>query len=243
MERSMWQPTTFEQVFRASIEAIGGITATDNITSIAATADCTSPRGGYITEIQSMRDDRLMFTQLWPEHPPLIAYLNGQYAWMHDPATGAVEVLDPISASIIRAHEFQILPIVMASRYCNIRLVGQKEIAGICCDVVGMSGELGQPCRAYFSRTSHLLVGMTLTDPRRGEQAEVQVIIDQWAMLEGVRLPSKVIASDTAGDFVLNFHTIRLNTVDPAIFAVPAEILDDAEYAVSEIEKGAHRDD
>ena len=239
----MGQPTTFEQVFTASIEAMGGTAAIEKIASITATAHCTSPRGGYITELQSMRGDRLMFTQLWPEHPPLIACLNGQYAWVRYAATGAVELLDPISASIIRAHEFQFLPIVMASRYNNIRLIGQKEIAGICCDVVGMTDELGQPSRAYFSRTSHLWVGMTLTDPRRGEQAEVQVIIDQWAMLEGVRLPSKVIASDSAGDFVLNFHTIRLNTVDPAIFAVPAEILDGAEYAVSEIEKGAYRDD
>ena len=239
----MWQPTTFEQVFRASIEAMGGAAALDKIASIVAAAHCTSPRGGYITEIQSMRGDRLMFTQLWPEHPPLVACLNGQYAWARDTVTGAVEPLDPISASIIRAHEFQILPLVMASRYCDFALAGQKEIAGRCCDVVAMTDQLGQPCQAYFSRASHLWIGMALTDPRRREQAEVQVIIEQWAMVGGVRLPSKIIASDSAGDFVLNFHTIRLNVVDPAIFAVPAEMLDGAEYAVSEIEKGAHRDD
>src|SRR5262245_12251322 len=143
MEQRVWQPTTFKQIFAASIEAIGGVAAIDGILSIAATAHCTSPRGGYITEILSMRHDRLMFTQLWPEHPPLVAYLNGRYAWACDRATGAVEPLDPISASIIRAHEFQLLPIVMASRYSNIGLAGQKEISGICCDIVGMNDELG----------------------------------------------------------------------------------------------------
>jgi len=221
----MWQPTTSAQIFRAAIEAIGGA-AVENITSIAATAHCTSPRGGYITEIQSMRSDRLMFTQLWPEHPPLVAYLNGQYAWAHDSATGAVEPLDPINASIIRAHDFQMLPIVMASRYSNNALAGQMEVAGMDCDVIRMIDQLGHPCWAYFSRASHVWVGMTLTDPRRGEAAEVQVVIDRWAAVGPVRLPSKVIASDAAGEFVLNFHTIRLNTVDPSIFAVPAEILD-----------------
>jgi hypothetical protein len=225
MEQPVWQPTTFEQVFTASIEAIGGPAAIDGIVSIAATAHCTSPRGGYITEILSMRNDRLMFTQLWPEHPPLVAYLNGHYAWACDPASGTVEPLDSISASIIRAHEFQLLPIVMASRYCNIALAGQKEISGICCDVVRMTDELGHPRWAFFSRASHLWMGMTLTDPRKGEQEPVHIVVDRWTAVDRVRLPSRVIASDTAGDFVLNFHTMRLNTVDPSIFAVPAEIL------------------
>jgi len=235
----MWQPTTFEQVFMASIEAIGGAAAIDKIASIAATAHCTSPRGGYITEIVSMRDDRLMFTQLWPEHPPLIAYLNGQYAWACDPATGAAEPLDPISASIIRAHEFQILPIVMSSRYSNIALIGQQEFASTCCDVVGMADQLGKPCWAYFSRANHLWVGMTLTDPRRGEQAQVRLTIDRWAAVDQVRLPSKVTASDGAGDFVLNFHTIRVNTVDPSIFEIPGQMLAGDPYIESGMLKGA----
>jgi len=238
----VWQPTTFEQVFAVSIDAIGGAGAIDGILSIAATAHCTSPRGGYITEILSMRNDRLMFTQLWPEYPPLVAYLNGRYAWTCDPVTGAAEPLDPISASIIRTHEFQLLPIVMASRYSNITLAGQKEIAGVCCDVVGMIDDLGHPCWAYFSRASHVWMGMSLTDPRRGELEPVHVMVDQWAAVDRVRLPSRVIASDAAGDFVLDFHTIRLNTVDPSIFAIPAEILAGDQYAVSEMLKGAHHD-
>ena len=221
----MNQPNTLERIFAASAAAMGGAAALDRIASIAAAAHCISPWGGYITEIQSMRDGRLMFTQLWPEHAPLVAYLNGRYAWVRDQFTGAVEPLDPISASIIRAHEFQLLPIVMPLRYSDLSWAGYQEIAGVCCDVMRMTDELGYPCWAYFSCESHLWVGMTLTDPCQPEQDVVRVIIDQWAAVERVRLPSQVIASDAAGEFVLNFHTIRLNTVSPSIFAVPAEIL------------------
>lgn len=220
----MKQLATLEQILTASDAAMGGAPALARISSIAAAARCTSPRGEYVTELHSMRGDRLMFIQLWPEHAPLVAYLNGRYAWTRDQFSGAVEPLEPISASIIRAHEFQILPIVMRSRYRDLRMSGQEIFAGTRCHVVGMTDELGYPCRAYFSRETHLWAGMALTDPRQPEQF-VRVRVDKWSRVDQVWLPSRVIASDSAGDFVLDFHTVTLNTVNPSIYLVPPEII------------------
>ena len=42
-------------VFAAAAQAMGGARALRRIRSIAATADCTGPKGAYKTEIHSMR--------------------------------------------------------------------------------------------------------------------------------------------------------------------------------------------
>ncbi len=211
-----------ETVFAALAQAIGGASAAQAVQSIAATARCSGPRGAYTTELASLRGDRLQFTQRRAGRPPFTALLIGAQGWAYDPTSAAYEPLDRQGVATVRSHEFQMLPLVMATRYRDLGAGWQQEFAGAECDVVAMTDELGYPCHAYFRQSDHLWAGMSMVDARAPFQAKVQVVVREWRRVGALRLPSAITASDSAGDFRLDFHTITLNTVDPAIFCVPA---------------------
>ena len=52
----------------------------------------------------------------------------------------------------------------------------------------------------------------------------VRIQYQEWKQVGGVKLPSKVTATDQSGDFVLNFDRISLNDVDEKIFQLPQSI-------------------
>jgi hypothetical protein len=85
--------------------------------------------------------------------------------------------------------------------------------------------ELENPSLVYFDANSHLLAGFVITDPRSDKGETVRVVINEWKQVGKVKLPSKVTATDKSGDWVLDFHDIKLNLVDEKIFEVPPSVL------------------
>lgn len=213
-----------QAVFATLSRALGGAVATRTVQSITAIASCSGPYGPYETEVVSMRGERLLFTQRRPERAPFCALMRGNRAWAYDPAGGLGDELDPIVVAMVRSHDFQMLPLVMAQRYRDLAAGWQQRFAGAECNVVAMTDELGYPCQAYFRCADGLWAGMTLVDARDPGNASVRVVVRAWRQIGAVRLPSALTASDAAGDFQLDFHTITLNTVDPAIFTLPANL-------------------
>ena len=59
------------------------------------------------------------------------------------------------------------------------------------------------------------------------EGEDVWIRLVEWTTVDGVRLPSKVIATDTSGDFVLSFTGVSLNDVEEDLFEMPPEMLDE----------------
>lgn len=223
----MPQQSTAHEILVASQAAMGHVDALAAITSITALAQCVGPRGAYTTDIFSMRGNRLMFRQAFPDRPGFVAMINGAQAWAHDEATGEIERLDAASVEGIRSHEFQMIAITMPDRYADPILAEPTEFAEKKCQVVRVMSRLGRPCHAYFAEDDGLWAGMIQPDSRAPERDTVQVVINAWRNIEGVLLPARVTATDRSGAFVLDFHTITLNTVDETLFAVPPELTTD----------------
>jgi hypothetical protein len=210
-----------EAIFAAALAATGAPQALANIQAIAATANCTGPNGPYTTEVLSSRDGRLRFTQAWPARPRFRAYVAGDAAWAEDAQTGALAPLDATSRAMVRSHEFQLLPLVLAERYRSPRLATNGGPGHGPYHIIEALDELGLPCRLLFEGESGLWAGMELTDPRERGRTTVLVEVLARRSVGGALLPERVRATDAAGPFVLNFHTIAINAARPTEFAPP----------------------
>ena len=217
-------PQTPEQLMTKLIETMGGAATAVAVQSIHAIANCTSPHGDYTTEIQSARQQRLYFRQNWPGMPPFSATINGEYAWGVDPETGDVRPLAAASIAMLRGHEFQMMLLTLPERFSQTAVGTTTDFAGKRCATIQALDELEKPCTLYFDQTTGLMVGFVIVNPN-GEAGEtVQTVFNEWQTVDGLKLPSKVTATDSSGDFVLDFHTISLNSVDETMFIVPKAI-------------------
>ncbi|WP_420628855.1 hypothetical protein [Candidatus Leptofilum sp.] len=215
---------TPEHLMTKQIEAMGGEATAVTIQSIHAIANCTSPHGDYTTEIQSARQQRLHFLQTWPGMPPFSGIVNSEYAWGDDPETGGVRPLAKASIAMLRGHEFQMMPLTLPDYFGQMAIGAESDFAGRRCATIQALDELEKPCTLYFDQATGLMAGFVIVNPN-GEAGEtVQTVFNEWQTIEGIRLPSKVTATDSSGDFVLDFHTITLNSVDETIFTVPKAI-------------------
>lgn len=212
---------SFDEVFSASIKAMGGAKELMKIQSITALAKCTGPRGNYTTEVHSMRGDRLMFKQVSANGEVFLGYVNGELAWTKDQTTAHVSAIDKNYASMLRGHEFQMMAIVLPERYKNPIIEGEEYFAGKQCIKIRTIDQLESPCQIYFDTSSRLLAGLVFVDPRPDT---IRVVFNEWKQINKVMLPSKVTATDKSGNWVLDFYDIKLNRGDEKIFEIPPSI-------------------
>lgn len=214
---------TAQTVLDASLASIGTPDALAGIQTISATADCTSPWGTYTTEIHSGRGGRVWFKQTWTDRAPSLIVINREGAWVTDLATGQTEILDATSVSMIRAHEFQMIPLTLNERYVDWHTNEQAAWNGVDGIVVMARDDLDLPATLYFRTSDARWAGMTLTNQRRPNET-VRVVVSEWMRVAEVWLPSLVTATDSSGEFVLAFNHITINNVDNKIFSTPANL-------------------
>jgi hypothetical protein len=203
-----------------SIGALGTPDAVAQIQTISATADCTAPRGTYLTEIHSGRGGRIWFKQTWANRTPLVIVINPQGGWATDTTTGETQSIDATDIAQIRGHEFQMLPLTLSERFTDAHRDGASEWNGTPCLVVRGRDDLNMPTSLYFRTADSRWAGMELTNARHPDQT-VRVVVHTWVEVGGVLLPSNITASDASGDYHFDFRNISVNTVDESVFQTP----------------------
>ena len=219
------QASDCEDVFSAAIKAMGGQRALQQIHSIHAIADCFGPNGRYTTEIDSARGDRLSFKQVHAGGQTFVGFVHGKLAWTKRADSDEFEWLDKTGAWMIREHEFQMIPLLLNERYKNFAVEGEEDFAGARCVKIRATNELDKTFHLFFNTQTKLLAGMIFPDLRSDHGEVIKVVFNRWKPIGRVTLPVKVTATDRAGDFVLDFHTISLNKVNGRIFRVPKTVL------------------
>ena len=209
----------FAAVYGASLESMGGLDAVNSVHSIKASAVCVSPQGQYGTELQSARGNMFFFRQTQPSGPAFQAYLvPGQSVSMDNRGGGPVP-LKPEAVAVIRAHDFQMMALEFDQRFRDIAVRGEEMFGGSRCLALSMVDELGAPATGWYRMGSGLLAGFETRNPIDTGTVRVQIL--DWMDVDGVKLPSHVIATDTAGDFVLRFTEISTNGVPEEAFQAP----------------------
>jgi hypothetical protein len=81
-----------------------------------------------------------------------------------------------------------------------------------------INDELGLPGELTFDSRSDLLLSKSVTNYGR-PQERVVVRIESWREVAGVLFPDRVIATDSSGDFVLDFVQVEVNPAGAPSFA------------------------
>jgi len=208
---------TPDEVFDRAQLAMGSVHALANIRSISAIATCHGPKGDYETRIISSRHGNLSFQQFFPDHKNIAGIVNGRGWQIGD--DGRPESIDASETAVLRGHEFPLIAMDLRKRFHDFKTVGRAKFEGQPAIQVDMTDELGHPAAAYFSPSSHLLEGLSVTSARSG--GPITVRFDSWKLVGDVNLVSHVTIRAGSDTFVFDFKSLILNAADDKEFEIP----------------------
>jgi len=211
-----------QAVLEAHYRAMGGQHHISRVESLYSFANCEGPTGKYLTEIYSATGARTLFRQIHPTRPDFIGITNGNTYWTKG---AVVDIADKKSAFIWRAHGIQWLTSHLGEMFQDIRVEGIEDFAGKACAVLSATNILDERLRLYFDKSTKLLYGLTFLNPLGEDPEKIQMTLNEWKRIGHILLPSKVTFTDKQGDFILDFHTIKINQIDLELFNVPEKIV------------------
>ena len=213
------------KVFSQAIEGVGGA-AIQNIRSISALANCRGPNGEYTTRIESIRSGKTRFDQRFVNREePTHVVINGQVAWSTNRA-GENSLVPPFQKLVTELHEYHRMVLDFQQMFSDFELVGNERFNERDCVKVAAKHQLDGDIFLFFDTATKRLVGYSLPV---GEGQSVVNVFNEWKEIEGVYFPTRIVATDSAGDWHLNFDEIRLNQSDEADFEIPPRVKDHVE--------------
>ncbi|MEQ1762937.1 MAG: hypothetical protein ABL984_07325 [Pyrinomonadaceae bacterium] len=227
-----------DRVFSQAIEAVGSEKDIARVRSISATADCLGPRGAYTTSIESFRNSKTRFEQRFSYKPEVVDLLvNGDSVWSSQ--NGNAIAASPMQRMMARAHEYQMIVFDFKRYFREPRAAGIELFEGRPNTKVSALNELGMTAHLFFDSETKRLNGYVLDIPNSSET--VRNVFVEWKRVGHLMLPSVVKAVDNQGEWMLRFHTIRLNKANEDLLAVPTNVADHFELLrFHEAQKTAH---
>jgi len=217
-----------KEVFAAATKALGKPDDLAKIKSIRALAECSGPKGEYLTEVVSWRGVRTYFEQKFPaDNLTNKTWIEGKFAWGFDSTQIAVPLSD-FSVFVTQMHEFQKLAISFSSLLKEFKWRGEEEFGGRQCFKIESTHAKGGQVYLFFDQEEKRLVGFVI--PVEGDAQDVVNIFKEWQTIDGVTVPSVIQATDQNGIWTLDFTKISFNAEtedDP--FEIPGRITSIAE--------------
>ncbi len=216
---------SLDKLFSESIEAVGSKNAIDKIKNIEAFAECIGPKGKYTTHITSFRSNKTHFKQdfSYKEDSSNI-FINKDVAWAASNNSVGFEMVSPFQRLVVHLHEYQKMAFDFQKMFTDFEILGDEIFNGNLNVKVKAKNALGGTIFLFFDKQTKHLSGYIL--PISGSEESVKNVFNEWKEIGGVKLPSKVTATDSFGDWVLNFKEIKLNKVDEKMLEVPPRVKD-----------------
>jgi hypothetical protein len=220
--------TELEKIFAEAIEAVGGQDEISKIRNIEAFADCVGPKGKYTTKIKSFRDNITYFKQTFTYTiVDSIIYINNKTGWKKNLQTNELEIVSPFQTLVVNLHEYQKMAFDFQRMFSDFKLVGDENFNQKPSVKVSVKNDLGGTIYLFFDKKTKLLAGYILPIPN--SNPSVRNVFNEWKKFGKIKLPSVITATDPAGDWVLNFNQITLNSTTEELFSVPPRVKDYAE--------------
>ncbi len=217
-----------DEIFSAAIQAVGGEKELRKIKSLEASAICVGPKGEYTTEIVSFRSDKTLFRQTFTyREKDTNIFINNNTAWEKLTKTDDFSIVSPFQKLVVQLHEYQKMTFDFQTMFSGFELVGEEDFNAKSSVKVSAKNALGGTIYLYFDKETKLLTGYVLPVP--GSSESVKNVFHEWKTVGKLKLPSKITATDSSGDWVLNFEKITVNRTDEKILDVPPRVEDLAE--------------
>lgn len=171
---------------------------------IVGRAVCNGPDGSYRTDISSPPGRRFWFRQVHPGNKTFEALVTADGAWSIK-SDGSRSPLNYRRTLMVRSHDFQRIALDPESFVSNLGLIGTVNFRGLKSEQLSGLADDGTKIELYYAVKSGLPLGFKMMNPVQAATI-VTITYQEWKDVEGVLLPSKVVASDTQGDFYLSFQ-------------------------------------
>ncbi len=217
-----------DKIFVEAIEAVGSQKEIQKIKSIEAFAVCIGPKGKYTTAITSFRGNKTHFKQTFTyRDEDTNIFINDNHAWKKADKTNDFEMVSPFQRLVVNLHEYQKMAFDFQKMFTDFELVGDETFNDKPNIKVSAKNDLGGTIHLFFDKETKVLSGYIL--PIQDSKETVKNVFNEWKKIGEIKLPTKVTATDSSGDWVLNFNKITLNKANENVLNIPSRVKDLAE--------------
>jgi hypothetical protein len=201
------------------MKALGGVRAIEAVKSLAVVADCTGPNGDFVTQVSSLRPDKVLF---WQELARGVTELMvvGEEAWSRNQATREWQSVSEGVVYFARGHEFHLWLLELDKRYHDHQLVGEEMVGDRPCVKMTMKTADNLPAALWLDRDTHLAHQWSYQLPEAFGGEMLRYVLEDWTAVGDLTLFHAFILYQGDKTFTYNYRSIILNSVDPTLFVL-----------------------
>ncbi|MCB1024458.1 MAG: nuclear transport factor 2 family protein [Acidobacteria bacterium] len=217
--------TSLTGVFSAAVDAIGSKDAIARLRNIKAKANCIGPDGNYKTPVTSFRSNKTIFLQTFSyKSDRKTIYINEKFGWSPSENDEIPKIVSPFEKLVVRLHEYQKMSFDFRSMFSDFALVGNAVFEGRKSTKVRAKTDLDGSIFLYFDIQNKTLSGFEFRP--NGSDQIIKNVFGGWKTFGELKLPTRITATDSRGEWILNFENITLNSADENLLKVPQMVSD-----------------
>ena len=207
------------------IEATGGAAALKERKSSHAVGTISVPSQGMsgTVELFAMRPNKMLAKQSVAGIGDILEGFDGTHAWSMSPVTGPMLITGPELEQKKRDYDFDVA-LNPSMRYTEMKTLEKTTFDGKEVYKVAMTRKEGGEDIDFYDVNTGLKAGSVTT--RKGPMGDMTVTstITEYKKFGPVLVPATIKQSVTGIELLMTFTKFEFDNVDPAVFALPAEI-------------------
>lgn len=214
------------EVTERYVEAIGGEEALRSHTSehLVGEMELAGQGVGGVLEVFAMAPDKLLVrVEMGPLGTTLQGY-DGEVGWMKSPAMGPMVLEDEMLDEIREEADFY-SELHDPEDFTSMETVSRTTFRDRPAYEVELVRTSGRAYTEYYDVDSGLLLGRVGEQQSPMGSMRVTTTVSEWERAGGVRIPTRTVQRlPTGQEIVMTIQEIEYDSVDPAVFELPAEI-------------------
>ena len=212
-----------DQVLAKYIQAVGGQSAIQKLTTLVMKGSVELPATGEIGTMQVFKKapDKGLAIMSVPSSGPAPRGFNGRAGWYVDPDEGLKDVAGNDLEAMKREFDFY-RDIRLKALYPRMNFKGKEKVAGLEAFVIEATAVDGAVEKMYFDTQSGLLVRNDTPYVTDDGKSAVQTVFEDYREVDGVKLPFVWRQTSPDFDYVIKFDEIRHDvSIDDSKFEKP----------------------
>ncbi|MBI3666142.1 MAG: hypothetical protein HY236_07935 [Acidobacteria bacterium] len=214
---------TVDEVLKRYVQALGGRTALEKLTSRVAkgTTEVTTFGSTGPTEIYAKAPNKYLLDSSFPNFGNVRRGFDGTAGWAEDPENGVQEVSGPQLVAMKRNVEFY-KELKTKELYSRLTVAGKQKIDGR--DTYAMEAVTGEGTKdvMYFDVESGLLIYTNSERESPEGRIHLHAHYEDYREVDGIKLPFTIRQSMPNLDLVLKVSDVKHNVpIEDAKFARP----------------------
>jgi hypothetical protein len=214
-----------DEIIERFVEAIGGRKTLETVNSRHAVGTFEIPAQGLKGTLESFaaRPNKQIVRIDLPGVGQILGGFDGTVGWSINPAVGPTLMEGGHLEQARMQADFD-HPLHDRKYFKAIETVEQMTFEGMNAWKVRVVTTGGIESFEYFDVRTGLLLGSTGAQESPTGAIPVTTVLGDYKAFGGVRLPTRSVQRASGRELVATIASVELNTVDPAVFELPAQI-------------------